>query len=594
MAACPERFRKLGKEAIVTSTMAFVAGAYARSPQATLDQADFESLVTALNAGPGEVRGHFRTARLQLAWRSLDDSCGCPVVGADGSVSLLWGSMYRDGAAESANLEFVRSQLNVGRQPDLQSLSGDFGVVYHDASADVLHLLTDKMAVRPLYYHCAGDKVWFSSSIKVIERLSQVPKVLSLRGVTEMAFFGWSMGERTAYRDVAVMQPGEHLRVDADRVQRGLYWRWDQLPQWTGSREECVEGLADAFRNSIRRRRRKDRRVISLLSGGLDSRMIAAVLREQQAEVHTYNFSPAGTQDHVYGELAAQALGCRHRSPPLARGRTPNLYEQLSEVLRQGQIDSAEAPERSHWVSVGVGGSTGFGAVFWDQRLLDLFRGGQIRDGVEEYFRRLGWSLVEKLYPAKVLPRIREMLVEGILEQMQKFQYPDPARTFHLFIMMNDQRRHLYPHWENAALHGLQFHVPFMDSHFLERMLVFPMEWALGHDLYYQWMERLPAAARSTPWQVYPGHKPCPVPPVGSAVTQWAADNNYDLRDLRQWRQIAGELLAMRPFPAFFSRSYLRIVRMQLALGRDYSYALRAALVYKDPWKHSGGEYEAL
>lgn len=49
--------------------------------------------------------------------------------------------------------------------------------------------------------------------------------------------------------------------------------------------------------------------MFSLLSGGLDSRMIAAALREQGAEVVACNFSPTGTQDQIYSGEAARALG---------------------------------------------------------------------------------------------------------------------------------------------------------------------------------------------------------------------------------------------------------------------------------------------
>lgn len=186
---------------------------------------------------------------------------------------------------------------------------------------------------------------------------------------------------------------------------------------------------------------------------------------------------------------------------------------------------------------------------------------------------------------------MRELLVEGILEQMREFPCEDPARTYHMFLMMNDQRRHLYPHWENAATHGMQFHVPFFDSQFLETMLTFPLDWGLRHDLYYQWMELFDPAARSVPWQVYPGHKPCPVPSSQQWPTQWANDGKYVLNDRRQSLRLLREIMGTRPFPEFLNRRYLRFVQLNLALGADYSYAVEKARIYRDIWVQTGGRH---
>jgi hypothetical protein len=301
------------------------------------------------------------------------------------------------------------------------------------------------------------------------------------------------------------------------------------------------------------------------------------------------NFSPAGTQDQVYSREVAQALGCHYAPLPLDRGRAPNLYMQLSSAWRAGKIDGGGPVDRPHWVFAGIGGSTGFGAVFWDEELIDYFRSGRTREGVEFFFARMGWRLIDRLYRREDLARMREALVEGVLEQLREFECEDPARSFHLFEMMNDQRRHLHAHWENASAHGMQFSVPFFDSQFLERMLSIPLDWTLRHDLYYQWMEEFDPAARSVPWQVYPGHKPCPVTPNQSVPTQWEDSGRYVLSDRAVWDAPLRRVLAMEPFPGFLNRNYLRLVRLRRAFGGDYGYAVEAAGRICDVWERSDG-----
>lgn len=571
--------------------MAYVVGAYARSVAAQLRHEDLAELRKALQCGPTDSAGFAVTPRLQLAWISLEGSVGAAEQRGDGSLSLLWGSVYREGHDGASNRRLLHDES--GRaEPALGDTSGAFGFARYDCEADSLYLLTDKLGIRPLYVYCTADRAWFSNSLRVMERLPAVRKVMDLRAVTELAFFGWPLGDRTPYLDIRVLRPGERLRVDAARVRADYYWRWNTLPAWRGSRADCVADLATRFRTAIRRRRGGDGRVLSLLSGGLDSRMIAAALREQGAEVVACNFSPPGTQDQVYSGEAARALGCRYVSLPLERGRTPNLYVQLSEAWRAGIIDSGGPVERPHWVFAGIGGSTGFGAVFWDEELIGYFRSGRAREGVEFFFRRMGWRLIERLYRRENLARMRECLVEGVLEQLREFPCEDPARSFHLFEMMNDQRRHLHVHWDNAAVHGMQFFVPFFDAQFLERMLSVPLDWTLYHDLYYQWMQEFSAAARSVPWQVYPGHKPCPVPATQAFPTQWEASGKYVLGDRRSGRMPLDQILATRPFPQVLNRNYLRYVRLRRALGGDYGYAIEAARTVRDIWVRSEGRYD--
>lgn len=568
--------------------MSYVVGVYSRSQEEPLRQEEYASLRRSLQIGPTESAGFAGTSRLQLAWISLDGSVGTADARDDGSLSLLWGSLYRDGYDAASNYRFLREESEK-EVTALGDVSGAFGLAHYNARSDELCLLTDKLGVRPLLVCCTADRVWFSSSMRVMERLPAIRKVMDLRAMTEMAFFGWPLGDRTAYLNIRVLRPGERLRADATRVRTDYYWRWNALPAWRGNREDCAAELARRFRVAISRRRGNDKRVFALLSGGLDSRMIVTALREQGADVVACNFSPAGTQDQVYSGEAARALGCRYVSLPLERGRVPNLYMQLSEAWRAGVIDSGGPVDHPHWVFAGIGGSTGFGAVFWDEELIGYFRSGRTREGVEFFFRRMGWQLIQRLYRRNDLARMRDCLVEGVLEQLRELPCEDPARSFHLFEMMNDQRRHLHAHWDNASAHGMQFYVPFFDSQFLELMLSIPLDWALYHDLYYEWMKLFNPAARSVPWQVYPGHKPCPVQPAQALPTQWEASGKYVLSDRRSGDVPLSEILATRPFPQVLNRSYLRYVRLRRALGGDYGYAIEAARTIRDIWVRSEG-----
>lgn len=571
--------------------MAFVAGAYARSSAVPLQQNELAAMRRALQIGPTDSAGFACTSRLQFAWIVLDNSVGVPERHEDGSLALLWGTLFRDGCDELSNRKLLQEEAGK-EHPRLADISGDFGYAFHDATADSLYLLTDKLGIRALFVYCTIDRVWFSSSLRVMERLPAVRKVMNLRAVAEATVFGSPLGERTPYMDIEVLRPGERLRVSATNARRDYYWRWNTLPVWRGSRTDCIEDLATRFRTAVQRRSGADKRVLCLLSGGLDSRMVAVALREQGTEVIACNISPAGTQDQHFGIEAARALGCQYVWMPLDHGRKPNLYMQLSNAWRAGAIDSDRPIERPHWVFTGLGGDTACSGILYDEELLGHFRSGREREGIDLFFKRRGYRLIERLFRREEMPRIREALVEGVLEQLREFPCEDPARSLNLFEMMNDQRRHLFPHWDNAATHGLQFHLPFFDSQFLERALSVPVDWTLYHDLYHEWLEQFDPAARSVPWQTYPGQQPCPVPVTQSFPTQWEASDKYELFDREAWTAPLADVLATRPFPEILNRNYLRYVRVRRRLGGDHGYAVAAARKVRDIWVRSDGRFE--
>ena len=87
---------------------------------------------------------------------------------------------------------------------------------------------------------------------------------MDLRGVTETASFGFALGRRTAFRDIALLGAGEVLTIsDAGAVSR-QYWRWDAMRT---SREPEDAFLAEAYRRfttAVARRSRDDTKTVSL------------------------------------------------------------------------------------------------------------------------------------------------------------------------------------------------------------------------------------------------------------------------------------------------------------------------------------------
>jgi hypothetical protein len=190
--------------------------------------------------------------------------------------------------------------------------------------------------------------------------------------------------------------------------------------------------------------------------------------------------------------------------------------------------------------------------------------------------------------------RLGDALFAGIVEELEGIRCEDPAKAFHLFLMLNDQRRHLANHFEHIDEHRLELHLPFFDRRFLETILSVPVDWGMSHGFYDTFMGAFPPVTRSVPWQTYPGHRACPITEASDAAYQWderelAASRDRDRRSLVA---LSRSLLRDSAFPTtLLRRGYLRLTTLAHAAGlRDYDYVLRAAQLYADYSRRSDGQ----
>jgi asparagine synthase (glutamine-hydrolysing) len=171
----------------------------------------------------------------------------------------------------------------------------------------------------------------------------------------------------------------------------------------------------------------------------------------------------------------------------------------------------------------------------------------------------------------------------------------DEGRRLYVFLLLNDQRRHLANHFEELDSHRLELQLPFFDSDFLQVMSAVPLDLCLYHAFYAKWLGYFIPAVTAVPWQSYPGHVPCPLPIPRGLQYQWNPKGMGDIREARRRELLAGarDMLHAARFPS----DLLRKSVVQLASWiyqanlRDYGYVLRHAAMYYKYWRRSSGRW---
>jgi len=579
--------------------MTLIAGMLSRTDRPLADSA-CASLRQAISRNPADEVKAFRDHRSYFA--KVDIGAFCEpgfFMDANGALSLLAGEpLLRDRETTSNRLQdltTIHEQCLKNNSNILREADGTFCVVHYQPQTGALSLIADKLGIRPLYFWIDDNLVVFASTLRILEDFPLVPKKMDLRAVTEIVALGVPLADRTPYAGICLLKAAEIVQVTEEGTSRSCYWRWDEIKTESDPEPVRLATVYDRFQAAVRRRNRSDGATAAYLSGGLDSRCIVAALCHNGVRVRTVNFARPGTQDYYFGNDFAEMIGSMHESLPKERGdRIPDYSSLMAKALRGPDYDQWPG-ERPRLVWSGEGGSVMLGQVYLSESIVALMRAGNIDDAIEDYLQRGQVHVSPKLFRAQILENLRDVIRQGLREELDELHGEDAGRNFYLFLAHNDQRRKLMGHFENIDLHRLEFQLPFFDGGFLAAVMATPLDWCLRHRFYIKWLSLFPPAVSTVPWQAYPGHEPCPLPVPTELAYQW--DDSYQAEeDASQKQRVieqATELLRSVDFPdQILSKRNLRLATWIHSRGwRDYRYAIEAAQTYYAYSKKCGGEF---
>ncbi|MDT4954757.1 MAG: hypothetical protein QOJ02_2895 [Acidobacteriota bacterium] len=582
--------------------MTVFAGIFKRNAESALPQSACDTLRRVVSRDPQQERIVFQDERCFFVKVDIG-AYGEPGwrVDENGAVSILAGEpllrLDEEGAWQSRakDLDVLHGDWLKGSLEMLRRARGVFCAAHYQPEKGELSLIADKLCVRPLYYWADDKYVVFATALRIIESLDLVPKEMDVRGVTEMVGLGIPLGARTPYANVSLLRAAEAISFSEKSSSRTQYWRWDDIAPSLRPEAELVGEAYEQFTQAVARRIRRDKTTVAFLSGGLDSRCVVSALRSRDVRVHTFNFSPTGSQDQIFGAEFARAIGTVHSEAERKDEVGPNWTQMLANAWRNSKERARLPAERAALGWSGDGGSVGLGHVYVTQEIIGLMREGDTEAAIESYLRQEKAGLPVKFFKRNIAAALSETLHRGIREELDDIRAADPGRAFYLFLMLNDQRRHLFNHFENIDEHRLELQLPFYDSDFLSAIISVQIEMCLAHKFYAKFLARFAPVVTSVPWQAYPEHEPCPLPVPRGLDYQWSDDDRARRQAMQKRRLIeqVSDLLAAPDFPAkILRRNHLRLAAFLYRLGlRDYGYAITAAHTYHKFWSLCGGRY---
>jgi len=225
-----------------------------------------------------------------------------------------------------------------------ERLRGMFAIAIWDARRRRLVLARDRFGIKPLYYREVRGELAFASELRALPRGE-----IDLDAVEAFLAFNSIPAPLTIFREVRKLPAGHLLVWEDGRIELERFGRPTPVPveELRGDEEaELVEELRARLRDSVRAHLVSDVPVGVLLSGGVDSALLAALAAAESSEpLRTFSI---GFEERSFDELAdarrvAERYGTQHRELVL-RPDAALLLPALAEAFDEPFADSSALP----------------------------------------------------------------------------------------------------------------------------------------------------------------------------------------------------------------------------------------------------------
>jgi len=202
-------------------------------------------------------------------------------------------------------------------------LRGMFGAAIWDQARRRGVIARDRLGIKPIYYAVCGDLLVFASELKSLLASGLVPTDLDYEAIDAFLALGFFPAPATPLAMVKKLEPGCVLVVENGNVEQKRFWSYPEptLERSAGV-EEWSHRLLAELEESVRLRLMSDVPLGAMLSGGLDSSLIVALmakLMDRPVQTFAVGFREAGESNELAdARYVADVLGAEHHELELS------------------------------------------------------------------------------------------------------------------------------------------------------------------------------------------------------------------------------------------------------------------------------------
>ena len=286
----------------------------------------------------------------------------------------------------------------------LEYLDGIFAFAIWDSTLQQLFIARDRLGIKPLYYSEINQQLIFGSELKALLKHPDISREIDLVALNEYLSFEYVPTPRSIFKDICRLEPGHFLIYGENGLTKQKYWdvtlaRSELRPpmHWL----DYSKQLYDQMHSIVQRELVSDVPVGVLLSGGVDSSIIAALMTELypgRVKSFSIGFQESSFDESSYARMVANHLGTDHHELILTSNMAAEMVPNIVDFLDEPFGDSSLIPTyllskfAGEHVKVVLGGDGG-DELFAGYPTLSAHR------AIEYYERIVPWTVRANLAP---------------------------------------------------------------------------------------------------------------------------------------------------------------------------------------------------
>lgn len=238
----------------------------------------------------------------------------------------------------------------------LKNAEGMFAIAVWDRRLRRLSLARDRLGEKPLYYGQVGDGLAFASELKALRTLPSAPVVLDPEAIKAFAHFGYVPEPFSIYSGVRKVPPGTIVSFTGANAapESKPFWEFAEVARAgvTSKHSEhefalAMKTIEHKIKEVVQSQMLSDVPVGSFLSGGIDSTLVTALMREgSEHKVRSFSigFDAAEYDETTHAAVVAGYLGTAHTGFRVTERDGLEIVPELAKIYDEPFADSSQIP----------------------------------------------------------------------------------------------------------------------------------------------------------------------------------------------------------------------------------------------------------
>ncbi len=241
-----------------------------------------------------------------------------------------------------------------GIKKTLLNIKGMFSIALYDRDKNVVYLMRDRMGEKPLYYGKVAGGFVFASTINAIRANDFVANNIDLNALSLYFRGGYIPSPYSIYKDIYKLGAGEILeyKVKVNEFNIWKYWDLNEIARkkelFTGTYVQAKSELHNLLKKSVRDQMVADVPIGVMLSSGIDSSLITALMSEQSiGKVKSFSIgfeSNSLKNEAPFAKKIANHIGTDHTELILSDGDAAELIPSMPSIFGEPFGDISQIP----------------------------------------------------------------------------------------------------------------------------------------------------------------------------------------------------------------------------------------------------------